>query len=111
MLFYLFEKDCDDDSDCSLGLICFQRDQGTTDVPGCLGNADQVGDGFDDFCIKPQTDDTLVIAGDEGFPTSAFPLQRCQGDCDTDADWYVDNALDSLIADWIFGLHCIFFHC
>ena len=55
-------------------------------VPGCNGDADTVGDGFDDFCIRPQTNDTLVIAGDEGFPADAFPLQACQGDCDEDAD-------------------------
>lgn len=80
--------DCDDDSDCEFGLICFQRDIETVDVPGCLGDAATVGDGFDDFCIKPQTDDTLVIVGDEGIPASSFPLGKCQGDCDIDDDWY-----------------------
>ena len=88
LLFYTVLLDCDDDSDCEFGLICFQRDLGTSDVPGCLGNADQVGDGFDDFCIKPQTEDTLIIVGDEGIPASAFPLGKCKGDCDIDDDWY-----------------------
>ncbi|KAL3935709.1 MAG: hypothetical protein SGBAC_008824 [Bacillariaceae sp.] len=80
------QGDCDDDSDCEFGLICFQRDIETVDVPGCLGDAATVGDGFDDFCIKPQTDDTLVIVGDEGIPASSFPLGKCQGDCDIDDD-------------------------
>jgi hypothetical protein len=26
---------------------------------------------------------SLVVVGDEGIPSSAFPLQRCQGDCDS----------------------------
>ena len=33
------EGDCDDDSDCSGDLLCFQRDEGDTDpVPGCSGS-------------------------------------------------------------------------
>lgn len=31
------QGDCDDDTDCQPGLICFQRDQNEP-VPGCLGN-------------------------------------------------------------------------
>ncbi|KAL3935708.1 MAG: hypothetical protein SGBAC_008823 [Bacillariaceae sp.] len=83
------QGDCDDDSDCKFGLICFFRDVGTVSVPGCQGNADETGDGFDDFCIKPPTANTLVLVGDEDLPASAFPLGKCQGDCDTDDDWYV----------------------
>jgi hypothetical protein len=77
LLFFL--KDCDGDTDCAFGLICFQRDLGEKDVPGCSGDADLVGDGFDDFCIKPQTANTLVVVGDEDIPASAFPLGECQG--------------------------------
>ena len=31
------EGDCDNDSDCGLGLHCFHRNEYYTDVPGCLG--------------------------------------------------------------------------
>ena len=32
----------------------------------------------------------LVIVGDNGVPSSAFPLQECEGDCDTDEDCDLD---------------------
>jgi hypothetical protein len=41
--------DCDEDSDCAEGLICFQRDVGE-DVPGCLGGTDD--NTRSDFCIR-----------------------------------------------------------
>jgi cullin-associated NEDD8-dissociated protein 1 len=42
--------DCDSDSDCNSGLICFQRD-GTAPVPGC--NAGGRGDTHDvDYCVR-----------------------------------------------------------
>eukprot|EP00980_Cylindrotheca_fusiformis_P016491 scaffold4914_cov108-Cylindrotheca_fusiformis.AAC.3 len=88
------QGDCDDDTDCGFGLICFERDLGQQSVPGCLGNADSFGDGTDDFCIKPLTDNTLVIVGDEGFPLDVYPLGLCEGDCDDDAD-----CQDGLICD------------
>lgn len=44
----LCEGDCDDDSDCQAGLVCFQRD-GRTAVPGCRGR----GTRNNDYCIDP----------------------------------------------------------
>jgi hypothetical protein len=29
---------------------------------------------------------TILLVGNDGKPQSAFPLQKCQGDCDSDAD-------------------------
>lgn len=89
--FYFASKDCDSDADCEIGLVCFFRDQGTQDVPGCIGNADLIGNGDDDFCIRPPTPDTLVIRGDDDendvkFPDGAFPLGSCEGDCDAGKD-------------------------
>jgi hypothetical protein len=55
------QGDCDYDAECGLGLIYFQRDSGTSDVPGCSDNTDEVNDGLDDFCAKPQTADRVVI--------------------------------------------------
>lgn len=74
-----FFQDCDGDTDCNFGLICFQRSLGEKAVPGCSGDADFVGDGFDDFCIQPADLFTLVVIGDEGIPATAFPLGQCQG--------------------------------
>jgi hypothetical protein len=74
-------QDCDTDKDCEYGLVCFQRELGESDVPGCVGDASLVNDGDDDFCIEPPAD-TLVLVGDDGFPESAYPMGECQGDCD-----------------------------
>ena len=35
------------------GLVCFQRSYGTKSVPGCIGDADYVGDAYEDFCVDP----------------------------------------------------------
>ena len=67
------------------GLICFQRDFEPRTVPGCNGDAFQVGNGDDDFCIQASAN-TLNFRGDNGQPASAFPLGNCQGDCDSDEE-------------------------
>jgi len=48
--FFLCEGDCDYDSHCDAGLICFQRD-GLSPVPGCNGN----GQISYDYCVSKQT--------------------------------------------------------
>jgi hypothetical protein len=80
------EADCDSDADCKYGLVCFQREIGDSDVPGCVGNATLINDGEDDFCIEPPADNALVLFGDNKFPESNYPLGECQGDCDGDED-------------------------
>eukprot|EP00980_Cylindrotheca_fusiformis_P009773 scaffold2155_cov96-Cylindrotheca_fusiformis.AAC.4 len=80
------EGDCDTDADCELGLVCFQRDAGVANVPGCVGNANLINNGNEDYCIFPQTDDRLVIRGDDddnGVKFGTFPLGLCEGDCDS----------------------------
>ena len=73
--------DCDRDKHCEFGLVCFQRDSANTVVPGCSGlPTDSV-----DYCVKPEANQ-LVLMGDNGSPSNAFPLQACQGDCDSDSD-------------------------
>ena len=51
-------------------------------VPGCLGDADLIGDTDEDFCIDPNAEIVypayLEYKGDNGNPPSAFPLQECQ---------------------------------
>ena len=101
------QGDCDTDSECAVGLVCFQRRAGQA-VPGCRGTPE----GSKDYCIRqtelpaqpapsppvpvpvrapvpvpvraPVPSGNLVVAGDNGSPSSVFPLQRCQGDCDDD---------------------------
>lgn len=97
------EADCDSDADCADGLVCFERN-GKEWVPGCSG-WDPSGN---DYCIragtssKPEaeadaeaeaetaapeaTSATLFYAGNNGKPSSAFPLGICEGDCDTNKD-------------------------
>lgn len=79
--------DCDDAEDCAEGLVCLLRDTGDfTSIPGCSGTAEDTGAGDSiDYCVAPRWD-MLDIVGNNGYPASAWPLQECQGDCDSDAD-------------------------
>ena len=62
-------------------MICFQRDAGA-DVPSCPSADTSTKD---DYCVT-RLPTMLVIVGDNGVPSSVFPLQECEGDCDTDED-------------------------
>lgn len=80
IVFFLFETDCD------LGLACFQRDAGDDGIiPGCAGNANDLGTGSEDFCIKRPSDTYLISAFDDiDFAEDGlYPLPNCAGDCDT----------------------------
>jgi len=74
------EGDCDDDSDCQEGLLCFER-KGFTQVPGCFGEGTKNGD----YCFK---------SSDSQFPLLKYiadnvddgTLEECEGDCDADDD-------------------------
>ena len=84
--------ECDNDSHCAAGLVCFQRD-GHTAVPGCISNG--AGDFADyDYCVEP----TCVVeatpfvyknlfseAAADGFCTAATPCGTCHGECDNDS--------------------------
>lgn len=50
-------------------------------VPGCSGTAQ----GKTDYCVVP-TDEMLQYVGNNNRPKTAFPLEKCQGDCDNDDD-------------------------
>ena len=52
-------------------------------MPGCQGDANLIGSGGDDFCIRLSD---LEFVGNNGNPPEAFPLQKCQGDCDNDEE-------------------------
>lgn len=75
------EGDCDDDSECDNGLLCFQRRR-TEEVPGCEG----VGDSGIDYCFRRPSDIYTYNAGDNGKPSVKYPLGKCKGDCDSDAE-------------------------
>ncbi|KAG7370840.1 Eukaryotic-type carbonic anhydrase [Nitzschia inconspicua] len=109
------QGDCDFSEDCAPGLICMRRDP-FQDVPGCIGGADYPAD--TDFCVFdpfgpgyfPPTDVPAVSPTLSPRPTieqlppkpvvdfggtpplDKFPLQHCQGDCDTD-----DDCMDGLV--------------
>jgi len=85
------QGDCDTHDDCAGELRCFKRADGgySESPPGCAGSFDQ----FTDFCFDPSDDpnrpsapDSLYRLGNNGFPTWAFPLTKCMGDCDGDED-------------------------
>jgi hypothetical protein len=71
------EADCDSDFECADGLICYTRSKGSPSVPGCSGNADEIGDASEDFCIFPE----VQLAGDGNDALSV-----CQADCDSNSD-------------------------
>ena len=67
------EGDCDKDSDCGIGLMCFQRG-GNDPVPGCSGTPDS---GWD-YCVPIKALDSSRNGG-TGYG-------MCEGDCDYDSD-------------------------
>jgi len=71
---------CNSDLDCDWGLKCYKR-SGTESVPGCSAATDL----SKNYCYVPPIGQ-LVRAGDNGYPASAFPLKKCQSDCDSDSD-------------------------
>jgi hypothetical protein len=74
------QGDCDDDSECALGLICYQR-YGDEPVPYCSGP----GSTRWDYCARPLPNQ-LVVKANYGQPPDSYPLKECQADCDYDYD-------------------------
>ncbi len=68
----LCQGDCDIDSHCAEGLVCFQR-EGTTHVPGCGG----AGQYSYSYCIRPP------LSGEKPNAHVDGPLGMCEGDCDS----------------------------
>ena len=92
-----FSGDCDVDSDCSGGLVCFQRsstEDPARDIPGCQG--EYVGVDSNDYCYARPSPNYLHYIGND-LPTSSYGL--CEGDCDTD-----DDCIGSLICQESSGL-------
>ena len=110
----LCEGDCDNDGECAGTLVCMQRNGGE-DVPGCKGFDSSLNDYCieDESLMKapsaaptkevptksprptnePSTLPTmaptklsLIRVGNNGSPSSVFPLGMCQGDCDNDEE-------------------------
>ncbi len=77
----LSDTACDFDIQCKEGLVCYKRSRGQKNVPGCVGDADQIGTGDYNFCVEPPSNQ-LVLLGVNRSPSSAYPLRRCAGDCD-----------------------------
>ena len=81
------EGDCDTNADCAPGLVCYQRGAFEV-VAGCAGT----GDSGRDYCYKVPPYTPVVKAlrddGNDGAPSTAFPLAECSGDCDVDTDCF-----------------------
>lgn len=91
--------DCDEDSDCKHGLICYHREKEGESVPGCSGHPNSKSD----FCVKEKyekhseptetetktkdSDESTDEAKDKGkdYCTSSDPCGECYGDCDKDS--------------------------
>ena len=109
------QGDCDNDDECAGPLVCELRDAKEV-IPGCLGE----GLSGKDYCripditleptmslvptsaqptesptstASPTSLPPLVIVGNNGSPSSAFPLQRCEADCDSDGECSVRTLL------------------
>ena len=61
--------------------MCFHSKVGST-IPGCIGTATSTSD---DYCFQ-KPPNYLYRMGNDGAPAENFPLQLCEGDCDTDAE-------------------------
>lgn len=72
------QGDCDDDSDCQEGLMCFHSYVNDT-IPGCDGVSTS---SVNDYCFE-RPDNYLFSFGNNGLPAQHFPLPKCGGDCDT----------------------------
>jgi len=81
------EGDCDKDSDCASGLVCFQRDSSSDVPPGCKagGSGDK---GTHDYCAALTRPFPLVNLGGskENMAPGQKKLRECEGDCDKDSD-------------------------
>jgi len=101
------EGDCNDDSDCQPGLVCFSRSQGEMSaVPGCLSGGGEDIAGMD-YCHDPNPPTTTttstttttvmtttttpepIILGDLVYSRECSESNQCgvcEGDCDGDED-------------------------
>ncbi|KAI2504381.1 Bacterial protein of unknown function (DUF839) [Fragilaria crotonensis] len=77
----LCQGDCDNDIECFGDLTCFMR-TGFQTVPGCSG-AGQYGK---DYCYNPQKPQALTFLATKQKHPESYPLRKCQGQCDSDAD-------------------------
>lgn len=115
-LLQLCQGDCDLNSDCADNLICYNRNDRNAAVPGCTtGSLSIIEDDVTiSFCIDPNTLATntidipvfetnvesssaiialngtipveLIVPQNVLFPEGISRLQKCQGDCDEDAE-------------------------
>lgn len=68
----LCQGDCDDDSDCQPGLVCFQRFLPQTAVPGCIGG--ELDSSLMDFCILASEAAPSVPGDATSAPVEATPV-------------------------------------
>jgi len=73
---------CRHDGDCDWGLVCFHRDQNKQPIDGCTG----LGQYGWDYCHQAPSSTLVLVANTSGWPETAFPLQECQGECQTNED-------------------------
>ena len=68
------EGDCDDDSHCASGLLCFSRIQGSVEfVPGCKG----MGIPGMDFCYNPNS--PIILPSTDATTTTSAPQEEFSG--------------------------------
>lgn len=92
------EGDCDNDSECDVSLVCFQR-YANEEIPGCIG--DELYMYGADFCYDPSDGNgsspvsAPVQPPDDSYPGSNMLVEvgdvsqglgRCEGDCGSDDD-------------------------
>jgi len=69
------EGDCDNDSDCKPGLVCFSRQTSRVAVPGCAGG--EQDSTLTDYCtypeIKPVDENDAIIRKVESLPPTQSP--------------------------------------
>uniref|UniRef100_A0A7S3VEX3 Uncharacterized protein n=1 Tax=Chaetoceros debilis TaxID=122233 RepID=A0A7S3VEX3_9STRA len=92
------EGDCDDDTNCMDGFVCFKRmmNNATISIPGCTGAPFDMDTDHHraDYCVDPYAPSLLstFVDGDADVDLvnvgadPVYDLERCQGNCITDYD-------------------------
>ena len=70
------QGDCDNDGECGLGLICFQR-AGSEIVPGCSGDNSDLA--RKDFCVTKCTTEYCVL---QAIGQDINPGTGAYGECE-----------------------------
>ena len=87
--FELCQGDCEFDEECAGQLVCYERQEGTTEIPGCLGDPDSIGSGKEGYCTRASS---ISVTND----TDSVISQSAKDD-DDDKNDEGDNSIVTIV--------------